>query len=401
VPPHLYTSTLAHFDFRLAPRQERLNGGKGRTEEEAKLSALGEAVERYCAYHWDPTRTWVGLPESGAITPSDCVLFTEEQYCLDSWRYRRWTSETETTWIRGVELPSGNAVALPAALVYLIQPMPRVEDQYVSVTSNGLAAGPTLTRAILGGLYEVIERDALMVTWLNRLPATEIQIPEGGCHSASIIRHYHRFGVTVRLLKLATDQLPAVVMAVADETDPTRPARVIGMGCDIDPILACDKAVFELCQARPSEASRFRETPPAGRILAYKDVVDLDDHPAFHSLSKNLHEFDFLTASARKTTLVEMDTQVSGDEETVLSRIVDRLHDTGARVAFADITTSDVASAGFHVVRAIATGLQPIHFGWGEARLGGQRLFNAPMAWGLANRPSAPYTLNPCPHPLA
>jgi ribosomal protein S12 methylthiotransferase accessory factor len=240
-----------------------------------------------------------------------------------------------------------------------------------------------------------------MITWLNRLPATEIKIPEGGCHSASIIRHYHRFGVTVRLLKLATDQLPTVVMAVADETDPIQPARVIGMGCDIDPVVACDKAVFELCQARPSQASRFREKPPAGRIQTYKDVVDLDDHPAFHSLHKNLHEFDFLTAGGCKITLAEMDSQGSGDAETVLSRIVSRLHNTGARAAYAEITTPDVASAGFHVVRAIATGLQPIHFGWREARLGGQRLFNAPMTWGLADRPLAMDMLNPCPHPLA
>jgi ribosomal protein S12 methylthiotransferase accessory factor len=401
VPPYLYTSTLAHFDFRPAPRQERLNAGKGRTEEEAKLSALGEAVERYSAYHWDFKRTWIGLPEGGAITPADCVLFSEEQYRLEHWRYRRWAPNIETTWIRGVELPSGDSVALPAALVYLVQPTPRIEDQYTAVTSNGLAAGSTLTHAILGGLYEVIERDALMITWLNRLPATEIETPEFGCQSASIIRHYRRFGVTVRLLKLATDQLPVVVMAVADDRDEGRPARVIGMGCDIDPFVACDKAMFELCQARPSQSSHFREKPPAGRIQTYQDVVDLDDHPAFHSLRENLHEFDFLCEGNHRTSLAEMDRPEFGDTEVTLAQVVGRLRDSGARVAYAEITTEDVASAGFHVVRAIATGFQPIHFGWGEARLGGRRLFNAPMAWGMANQPSVQDALNNCPHPLA
>ena len=43
VPPYLYTATLAHFDFRSVKPQDRLHGGKGRTEREAKISALGEA----------------------------------------------------------------------------------------------------------------------------------------------------------------------------------------------------------------------------------------------------------------------------------------------------------------------------------------------------------------------
>src|SRR4051812_12664356 len=55
-PPYLYTAMLAHFDFRTAPPQERLAAGKGRTQRDAMLSALGEAVERYCAYHADPAR---------------------------------------------------------------------------------------------------------------------------------------------------------------------------------------------------------------------------------------------------------------------------------------------------------------------------------------------------------
>jgi ribosomal protein S12 methylthiotransferase accessory factor len=207
--------------------------------------------------------------------------------------------------------------------------------------------------------------------------------------------------VTVRLLKLATDQLPVVVMAVADDRDEGRPARVIGMGCDIDPFVACDKAMFELCQARPSQSSHFREKPPAGRIQTYQDVVDLDDHPAFHSLRENLHEFDFLCEGNHRTSLAEMDRPEFGDTEVTLAQVVGRLRDSGARVAYAEITTEDVASAGFHVVRAIATGFQPIHFGWGEARLGGRRLFNAPMAWGMANQPSVQDALNNCPHPLA
>lgn len=401
VPPFLFTATLAHFDFRLAPRADRLNAGKGRTENEAKLAALGEAVERYCAYHWDPGRIRVASAGQHAITPAECVLYADHQYRQNNFPYRPWSPDTEISWIQGVELPRGNPVDLPAALVYLVQPTPRPEDRMAAVTSNGLAAGQTLARAIVSALYEIIERDALMIGWMNCLPAIRILSPEGGCYAASIIRHYRKFGASVRLFKLATDQLPTVVMAVADDSRLDRPARVIGMGCDVDPVAACDKAVFEMCQARPSEANRFRDHPPQDRLKNYRDVVDLEDHPAFHALRENLHEFDFLSASGAQTSLYDLRQAPVGNDEDTLNAIVSRLVQTGARVAYAEMTTADVACAGFHVVRAIATGLQPIHFGWGEARLGGRRLFEAPMIRGLANAPSTPETLNECPHPLA
>ena len=398
-PPHLWTATLAHYDFRNAPRSERLNAGKGRTEAEAKLSALGEAIERYCAYHWDPARVRVGPAAPNAITPADCVLHTAAQYAAGL-PYPAWSPETPTSWIDGVELPSGQAVDLPAALVYLVSPTPRREDHVTAITSNGLAAGPNLTAAILGALYEVIERDALMITWLNRLPATLIETPEGGCHAAAILRHYASFGVTVRLLRLATDQAATVVMAVAENPDPGQAARLIGMGCDLDPVVAVDKAVFELCQARPSMAARMQSGDPAARLKSYADVRDLDDHPLFHAIPANLHEFDFLFKGGR-VRLPDLARPETETPDAALEALVAGATATGARVAYAEITAPDIAPLGPRVVRGFITGFQPIHFGHGEGRLAGPRLYDAPVAWGLRKTPLTADTLNPCPHPLA
>ena len=300
VPPHLVTATLAHFDFRGAPRRERLSAGKGRTEAEATLAALGEAVERYSAYHWDPARVWLAPAPPGAITPADCVMHSEAQYAAGI-PYPRWSPSLETSWIQGLELPSGDPVALPAALTYLVAPPPRPEDHVTAVISNGLAAGPDLMRAVLSGLNELVERDALMITWMNRLPATEIETPEGGCHTAGVIRHYRRYGVSVRLFLLATDQVQSVVLALLDNPPgEAGPRRVVGMGCDLDPVTAVDKAVFEACQARPSEAARFRESNPSGQLRGYADVRSLDDHADFHALPENAGEMNFLSARGRR-----------------------------------------------------------------------------------------------------
>jgi ribosomal protein S12 methylthiotransferase accessory factor len=70
-------------------------------------------------------------------------------------------------------------------------------------------------------------------------------------------------------------------------------------------------------------------------------------------------------------------------------------------VLYVDLTTPDVKDYGLHVVRVLATGLQPIHFGFGEERLGGRRLFEVPQRMGYTAEPRDVSDLNPCPHPLA
>jgi ribosomal protein S12 methylthiotransferase accessory factor len=54
-----------------------------------------------------------------------------------------------------------------------------------------------------------------------------------------------------------------------------------------------------------------------------------------------------------------------------------------------------------HVVRVIVPELQPVHFGHGLERLGGDRLFTLPQRLGFGDGRRSESDLNPCPHPLA
>ncbi|HEV2815300.1 MAG TPA: YcaO-like family protein [Solirubrobacteraceae bacterium] len=389
-PPHLYTAQLANFDFRAPDGNERLGAGKGWTPQEAQASAVGEAIERYCAFHWDPDRTFLARVdelEVPAITPADCVLYSEAQYARPDWEYRRFDPGEPVTWIAGERLPGGEPVAMPASLVYLAFPPPRPEDAFAASTSNGLAAGPTLEAATLGGLCEVIERDALMLAWLQRLPATELDLDASGALPAALRRHYAAIGVTLRAFALPTDLPATVVLGVAFEDRPQRPAQVVGMGCHPTPSVALTKALFELCQARPAEAARFRDDPPAGRLRGYEDVLTLDDHSAFAALPEQRDEFAFLWAGGERAAAGELPDRGTGSAAGDVERCAAALDDAGHAAGRVELTTSDVEGRGYRVVRVIAAGLQPIHFGFGMERLGGERLRGS--------------ELNPCPHPMA
>ena len=404
MPPYLYTATLSNFDFRAANKTDRIAAGKGMTREEAIASAIGEATERYCAYHWNAQRTylakWHDLPARG-VSPQSCVLYSERQYATPDWPYARWTPDQEVAWISGVDLLDGSAVAVAASLVYLVFPPPRLEDYFVPSTSNGLAAGPTLAGAILGGLCEVMERDAMLVAWLNRLPAIELQFDDASTLAGRIYRHYAHFGVDVRAFLMPTDLPAATVMAISFEDDPSRPANVVGLGCHPDPQVALRKALFELCQGRPAEGARFLSKPPGGRLNRYEDVHTLDDHSAFMSQLERRDEFAFLWQTGEQKRIDQLPNPSTGDVEKDLARCTSELAAKGHRAAMVELTTPDLVDYGIHVVRVIVPGLQPVHFGHGEERLGGERLFTLPMQMGFAASVRSESDLNPCPHPLA
>jgi ribosomal protein S12 methylthiotransferase accessory factor len=221
-----------------------------------------------------------------------------------------------------------------------------------------------------------------MLAWLDRLPAAELELEASGRLPAALARHYAQLGVRVRAFVVPSDLPATTVLALSDEDRADRPATVVGMGCHPSPEVALTKALFELCQARPAEAARYRERPPAGRLTRYEDVRTLDDHRAFAALPERRGEFEFLWRDGLTARLSELP-----EHEASARACARALAALGVEGAAAELTTADVATTGYRVVRVVATELQPIHFGYGEERLGGARLSAG--------------ELNPCPHPMA
>lgn len=406
-PPFIYQATLSHFDYRKAKPIERANAGKGFTEAQAVRAAIGEAVEHYCASHVNPqltfTAPWSSV-EARALAPADCVLYSESQYARRDFPYHRWNAKDVLTWTPMRELPGGREVYAPATLVYLATPSSRPEDQLTMPTSNGLAAGPNLEFAILHGLYELIERDGFLLTWMNRLPAAEVDFSGGHDQheqAQSIRRHYERHGTQIRVFDVSTDIPVYVMMALAIDRTGRGPAVVTGLGCHLDPSVAVIKALLEICQIHPGEVRRYHTDPPAERLKSYEDVRTLEDHSAFLTLREHIGEFSFLLDNGRKAALGELPNRSRGDVRADLETCAGDLTRAGCRVLYADLTTPDVIDYGLRVARTIATGLQPMHFGHGEERLGGRRLFEIAHTLGHAPAARGESDLNPCPHPLA
>jgi ribosomal protein S12 methylthiotransferase accessory factor len=403
-PPIVCQATLSHYDYCAVPARDRQAGGKGRSEAEAMAGAIGEALERYCAAQPDARRLrrmpWRDAG-ANAIAPPDCVLYSETQYAQPSFAWHRHDPADEVTCVAARELPHEREILVPASLAYLAMPDLRREDAFAMPTSSGLAAGPDLERAVLGGLCELVERDAFLLTWMARLPAPEVILDTDRGLIRSIRAHYARFGVELRVFRLVTDVELHAMMAIALDKTGQGPASVLALGCHADPAAAALKSVFEICQIMPGAWCNFHDDPPAARLKSPRDVKTLEDHCAWLTVSERLGELAFLLDSSRKVALDALPNFSAGSTAQDLARCVATLAAAGCRVAYADLTTSDLRDFPIRVVRAFATGLQPVHFGWGEERLGGRRLFELPRKLGFTAHVLGESDLNPCPHPLA
>lgn len=401
-PPILYHALLSSFDFKKAGSLARATAGKGLTDDDAIGGAIGEAVERYCAAHpafGSIRRARLTDLDSPAISPTECVLYSPAQHARRGFPHPEWNRDLEIGWLRVKELPLDREIYAPAFLIYSNYFGPNGEDSYCPPTSNGLAAGPDLHSAILSGLCELAERDGFLVHWMNRLPAPEVDCEDGV--AGEICAHYRRFGIETRVFNVTTD-LPMYTMMAVSLSPPERgPSALVALGCHLDPRIAVRKALFEICQIRPGETRRFFEELPGQQLHNYGDVETLQDHSAYLMLPERRHELSFLLDNGRHQLLRDLPTHASENIALDLETAMEGLVRAGCRVAYADLTTPDVEPFGIRVVRTLATGLQPIHFGFGEERLGGRRLFEMPRALGYAADVATEAALNPCPHPLA
>jgi ribosomal protein S12 methylthiotransferase accessory factor len=398
--PILYHSLLSNFDFVKGTDSDRSSMGKGRNDADAMRGAIGEALERYSAQH--PVVASIRVARAAelggpALAPDAFVLYSAEQHASGTLPFRRYDAADEIGWLRGTSLPDREPVWLPASLVYLNYNRDGYDAFCVS-TSNGLAAGQTVASATLAGLCELVERDAFLAGWMNRLPLPALVIAGADSLLDEMIAHYASFGIEIRIIDCSLDLAPYVMMAMSIDRSGNGPAVMVGLGCSLDPVRAVEKALFEIAQVRTGDA---RKGPDAReRIPSYEDVRTMADHSAYFGQLDRLAEMDFLLTAPPARRLAELENRARDDADADLDTVVRSLRDAGAQVAYADVTTDDVAEVGVRVVRAFATGLQPIHFGHGMERLGGRRLFELPKRLGFRPSDATPSDLNPCPHPL-
>jgi ribosomal protein S12 methylthiotransferase accessory factor len=318
------------------------------------------------------------------LAPAELALYSEAQYRESEFPYAPLDPATPIAWARGFWLDTRAPVHVPALVTYMNWPAPR-EAYFCEVTSNGLAAGPTLEDAALGAALELVERDAFMISWLARRPGKRVLLDasiDAGAREAS--RQLEERGVRVELYLLDVGLgIPTVVCAGYGDGD-RWPGATLSLAAHLSPRKAVEKALLEQGHIGPflqrlvvDEKRAIPDRP--------EDVRTLEDHALYYVPKDRAGRLAFLGAGGTVSAA-----DMKEPEEVSIATLVRRTAAAGLRVAIVDVTSPDLANTPFRVARAVGAGFQQIHFGHRVARLGNPRLLAM-----------APDGINPDPHPLA
>jgi ribosomal protein S12 methylthiotransferase accessory factor len=370
-------------------------GGKGITSTQASVSAVCEAVERYCGvFRGDEPclqATYRSLAEK-AVHPRQFLGFSERQYerreeINRSSREgpfhlipRQFPEDVPIDWVPLWSLTANEARYLPAAYCY--SGHPDVERHfYCAGDSNGTAAGNVLEEAILQAFLEIVERDGTAIWWYNRIarPAVDFAsfcVP----YLDQVLEHYRNLGRELWALDLTNDLglpiMAAVSRRVGGETDDL----LIGLGAHLDAQVALLRAVTEVNQFLPAVAldsqGKTNYAWPDDVAVRFWKEETLDTQPQLRP-----------DRSVPARTPADFPNRAAPDLYDNLQVCLQTLQRANMEMLVLDQSRPDIELS---VVRVVVPGMR--HF-W--RRLGPGRLYDVPVQLGWLSRPTPEEKLNP------
>lgn len=366
--------------------------------ERAVVRACGESVERYCSAFCDigglTLATAEELEASGGrpVPPERLYPFSDAQYAAAGFPFER-TRGRRLRWVEARSAATGDLVWLPASCVFVPYLFDHAVEPFTHMPiSTGLAAGRDVDGCIAKGILEILERDALMIVWHNRLTTERIDVRSCAGRTDlidTLLSAGDRAGSRWHLNLLTLDvDVPVVGAALIDESSP--PLTSFGISADPDPeralLLALEEAALtRVLVNRMPAAQEEREVAP-------DSLTTLHDHLVAHASSPRLRDrLRFLTDRGPLRSFTEVAERFSSH-----ASVEERVAAAGLEAIWVDVTTADVAELGFRVVRTAMPGLQPLDNDHRYRHLGGARLRSVPRALGRRPRRLA----NPDPHPF-
>jgi oxazoline/thiazoline synthase len=373
------------------------SAGKGKTNQQARASAFGEAIERYSGvFQGDEIRQKGSYQQLGdkAIHPNACMTFSPAQYenrqewnaSCSGWFQKvpePFDEEREIEWTPVWSLTDKDFKYLPTAYCYYGYPKPEKPDCWAD--SNGCAAGNTTEEAILQGFMELVERDSVALWWYNQVKRSRVDLDSfDEPYFQALKDYYQSLNRELWVLDITSDLNIPAFAAITRRTDREVEDIVLGYGAHFDPTIAIQRALTEVNQILPAilaaNADGSTQYPPSVDRLAldWWKTATLENQP-------------YLVPDETIAPKVHADyPQFWSDDlldDVMTCKQIAQNH--GMEMLVLDQTRPDI---GLKVVKVIVPGMRH----WWK-RLGSGRLYDVPAQLGWLKEPLKENQLNPFP----
>ncbi|MBY0244059.1 MAG: YcaO-like family protein [Sphingobacteriaceae bacterium] len=392
-----YAMSSANINYLLGKNTEYslATGGCGLTQSDAYLGLVGETLERYSSAFFNPKEKILSSYQQlnkEAIAPDKTALFHTNQYKNKDFHFHPYTNDIEISWFPMYNLCTGVETYYPGQFIFM--PYQEDENNVTNGNSTGLATHSHVYKAILGAIYEVIERDCFALTWYQKIKAPKIKITKAITEYIEGIFptkcEFHLFDIsydwpvkTIFGLCLGETEFGKfVICASASRHTHTE---------------AIKKVLQELGQGIPYTKFLIKENASWEPKIDYSDVNNFSKHAALY-LKKPLLAEESLTylIEAEPTLEIKWEEQETLTELEKITNIIKHCKSKGYSVLFKDLTTVDLEQLGFKSIRICIPEAIPLSGSFGAYFFGAKRLYEVPKNLGY---PCFDYeNLNPLPH---
>ncbi|MDJ0734539.1 MAG: TOMM precursor leader peptide-binding protein [Nostocaceae cyanobacterium] len=372
-----------------------ISAGKGKTELQGKVSALCEAIERYCGvFQGDEIRQKASYKQMGdkAIHPHILMNFSPEQYK----KRQQWNGicasisqtipepfdeEQEIEWTPVWSLTESEFKYVPTAYCYF--GYPQLVKANCWADSNGCAAGNTIEEAILQGFMELVERDSVALWWYNRLKRPKVDLDSfDEPYFQAIKNYYSSLNRDLWVLDITNDlHIPSFV-AITRRTDREVEDIVLGYGAHFDAKIAILRAITEANQIIPAVLLANADGSTQYSLSSDKLALDWWKNATVKNQSYLVPDESLTPKVCDDYSYIYNDDLYQ--DVMACKQIVEK---NNMEILVLEQTRPDI---GLKVVKVIVPGMR--HF-W--RRLGSGRLYEVPVKLGWLEKPLQENQLNP------
>ncbi|HEC2228749.1 TPA: YcaO-like family protein, partial [Staphylococcus delphini] len=334
----------------------------------AKFKSQAEALERYssCVYSDNQfiLSSYNDLDDYALdLNRIPKVSFNEEK---NGW-IKRPSNDDKIRWVRGFSVTNNKTIWVPAIMTYLYIPPLETERFWLPI-STGCAIHEDYDKAIISGINEVIERDAISLTWLLERSLPKLSY----CNPDEISRKYidmtfsNQF-INTKFYNATTDLGIPTLYCYQRAYHNNKVHNMVVCSTELDPVIAYRKILREAASLRIGlqNSSVKRENP--------SDFIDVMDGALYMAKANEQSHFNFLESN-QTIDISNIKNLSTGNSKSDLNLLIETLKNKGHEVIVIDLTCDEVMRSKLKSVRVIIPSLMPLSFSYKSRFLGTQRI---------------------------
>jgi thiazole/oxazole-forming peptide maturase SagD family component len=320
-----------------------------KSKQEALFKSLIEAIERFATYNIENKLL--------VYVKTECLKTRVINHPILN--KVNLSSGTKIACVGGYNLKNNQSVLIPAQLIYLSRK--QIDKVILPKLFSGSAAGFDKTTTLLRAIYEVVERDAFMTIYLNKISPRRVNLSSiRNSLTNKIVKNYRRYNLEPYLFEITNDLgIPTFLSILVDLTTKGQ-CFTPGGKSSLDVKEAMIGALTEthLCRSgfRYKTINNFYKK---NRQVVSNKMKTMSERAAYWFPIKMLAQINFLFQSSEIFYKISPFIIKPSYE---LALLKEKIEKKGFQIYYVNITPPFFKKLGGYVYKVIIPGLQDVYF---------------------------------------